>query len=136
MTTLDQAQPGMAPAVATARPLNRQDYKTLGLSALGGTLEFYDFVVFVFFANVIGKLFFPAEMPDWLRQLQTLGIFAAGYLARPLGGLLISPFCGIPGRKKMFTLSLFLIARPPPGVGPPPPPPPLRISRPRCRSAR
>ena len=39
-----------------------------------GTLEFYDFVVFVFFANVIGKLFFPAEMPDWLRQLQTLGI--------------------------------------------------------------
>ena len=48
MTTLDQAQPGMAPAVATARPLNRQDYKTLGLSALGGTLEFYDFVVFVF----------------------------------------------------------------------------------------
>ncbi|WP_279211974.1 MFS transporter [Delftia acidovorans] len=112
MTTLDQAQPGMAPAVATARPLNRQDYKTLGLSALGGTLEFYDFVVFVFFANVIGKLFFPAEMPDWLRQLQTLGIFAAGYLARPIGGILIAHFGDILGRKKMFTLSIFLMAVP------------------------
>ena len=40
----------------------------------------------VFFATVLGGLFFPADMPDWLRQLQTFGIFAAGYLARPLGG--------------------------------------------------
>lgn len=77
-----------------------------------GTLEFYDFVVFVFFANVIGKLFFPAEMPDWLRQLQTLGIFAAGYLARPIGGIVIAHFGDILGRKKMFTLSIFLMAVP------------------------
>ncbi|MGE8318088.1 MAG: MFS transporter [Comamonas sp.] len=99
-------------AAAPARALTRGDYKTLGLSALGGTLEFYDFVVFVFFANVIGSLFFPAEMPDWLRQLQTLGIFAAGYLARPLGGVLIAHFGDILGRKKMFTLSIFLMAVP------------------------
>ena len=31
-------------------PLNRQDYKTLTLAALGGALEFYDFIIFVFFA--------------------------------------------------------------------------------------
>ncbi|GAB2467438.1 MFS transporter [Comamonas humi] len=99
-------------AAAPARALTRGDYKTLGLSALGGTLEFYDFVVFVFFANVIGSLFFPAEMPDWLRQLQTLGIFAAGYLARPLGGVLIAHFGDVLGRKKMFTLSIFLMAVP------------------------
>ncbi|WGO84726.1 hypothetical protein QG404_07655 [Arsenophonus apicola] len=41
-----------------ARPLNRQDYKTLGLSSLGGTLEFYDFVIFVFYAKIISQLFF------------------------------------------------------------------------------
>ena len=99
-------------AMPTNRPLNREDYKTLGLSALGGTLEFYDFVVFVFFANVIGALFFPASMPDWMRQLQTLGIFAAGYLARPIGGILIAHFGDILGRKKMFTLSVFLMAVP------------------------
>lgn len=68
------------------RRLNKQDYKTLTLAALGGALEFYDFIIFVFFAAVIGDLFFPADMPEWLRQVQTFGIFAAGYLARPLGG--------------------------------------------------
>ena len=72
---------GGAQAV-TPRPLGRSDYKTLGLAALGGALEFYDFIIFVFFAPAIGQLFFPAAMPDWLRQLQTFGIFAAGYLAR------------------------------------------------------
>jgi hypothetical protein len=53
------------------RPLTSSDYRTLGLSALGGTLEFYDFVIYVFFAAVVGKLFFPADMPEWLRMLQT-----------------------------------------------------------------
>lgn len=43
-----------------ARPLNQQDYKTLGLSSLGGTLEFYDFVIFVFYAKIISQLFFPS----------------------------------------------------------------------------
>jgi MFS family permease len=51
-------------------------------------------------------------MPDWLRQLQTFGIFAAGYLARPLGGIIIAHFGDILGRKRMFTLSIFLMAAP------------------------
>jgi MFS family permease len=95
-----------------SRPLTRNDYKTLSLSALGGALEFYDFVIFVFFAAVVGKLFFPVDMPDWLRMLQTFGIFAAGYLARPLGGIVIAHFGDMLGRKKMFTLSIFMMAVP------------------------
>ena len=63
---------------AASRPLTKQDYKTLSLAALGGALEFYDFIIFVFFANAIGQLFFPPEMPEWLRLLLTFGIFAAG----------------------------------------------------------
>lgn len=99
-------------AQQSARLLNSRDYKTLALSALGGTLEFYDFVIYVFFATVLGGLFFPADMPDWLRQLQTFGIFAAGYLARPLGGIVIAHFGDKLGRKRMFTLSIFLMAAP------------------------
>ena len=95
-----------------ARSLNRGDYKTLSLSALGGALEFYDFIIFVFFAALIGKLFFPAEMPQWLRLLQTFGIFASGYLARPLGGIVMAHFGDLLGRKRMFTLSIFLMAVP------------------------
>ncbi|WP_338571284.1 MFS transporter [Erwinia billingiae] len=94
------------------RRLNRQDYKTLSLAALGGALEFYDFIIFVFFAAVIGDLFFPADIPDWLRQVQTFTIFAAGYLARPLGGLIMAHFGDSQGRKKMFSLSILLMALP------------------------
>ncbi|WP_043307712.1 MFS transporter [Pseudomonas sp. ML96] len=101
-----------AAGAPAARPLNRGDYKTLSLSALGGALEFYDFIIFVFFAAVVGKLFFPAEMPEWLRLLQTFGIFAAGYLARPLGGIVMAHFGDLLGRKRMFTLSIFLMAVP------------------------
>ena len=92
--------------------LNRSDVKTLGLSALGGTLEYYDFVIYVFFAGVIGKLFFPAHMSDGLRELQTFGIFAAGYLARPIGGAVFGHFADKFGRKRMFTLSILLMATP------------------------
>jgi MFS family permease len=75
-------------------------------------LEFYDFVIFVFFANVIGKLFFAASLPEWVRQAQTFGIFAAGYLARPLGGIVMAHFGDTRGRKRMFTLSVLLMAIP------------------------
>ncbi len=105
-TLPDGAQP------APARTLDARDYKTLALSALGGTLEFYDFVIYVFFATVLGGLFFPIDMPDWLRQLQTFGIFAAGYLARPVGDIVITHFGDLLGRKRMFTLSIFLMAAP------------------------
>jgi len=95
-----------------ARPLTLADGKTLSLAALGGSLEFYDFVIFVFFTATIGRLFFPPDMPEWLRDFQSFGIFAAGYLARPLGGVVMAHFGDVIGRKRMFTLSVFLMAVP------------------------
>jgi MFS family permease len=97
---------------ASFRALTVSEFQTLALSSLGGALEFYDFVIFVFFTAVIGKLFFSAGLPDWMRQLQTFGIFAAGYLARPLGGVVMAHFGDIHGRKRMFTLSILLMAIP------------------------
>jgi MFS family permease len=94
------------------RTLSRKDANTLGLSALGGALEYYDFIIFVFLASSISQLFFPPEMPEWLKQLQVFGIFAAGYLARPIGGLLMAHYGDLIGRKRMFTFSLFLMAVP------------------------
>lgn len=93
-----------------ARPLNNQDFRTLGLSALGGALEFYDFIIFVFFATVIGHLFFPPDMPDWLVMIQTFGIFAAGYLVRPLGGVILAHYGDRYGRKRVFAFSILLMA--------------------------
>lgn len=99
-------------STSATRPLSGRDLRTLILAALGGALEFYDFIIFVFFATVIGHVFFPADMPEWLSQLQTLGIFAAGYLARPLGGVVMAHFGDRFGRKRMFTFSVFLMAIP------------------------
>lgn len=90
--------------------MSRQDTRTLGLAALGGALEFYDFIIFVYFATVIGQLFFPPELPDWMKQIQTFGVFAAGYLARPLGGIIMAHFGDRLGRKRMFTLSILMMA--------------------------
>jgi hypothetical protein len=72
--------------------LNATDIRTLTQAALGGALEFYDFIIFVFFTKTLSVLFFPADMPDWLSQLQVYGIFAAGYLARPIGGIIMAHF--------------------------------------------
>ncbi|QEL56191.1 MFS transporter [Chromobacterium paludis] len=93
-------------------PLTRTDYKTLGLAALGGALEIYDFIIFAFFATTLSKLFFPPDMPEWLRLLQTFGIFATGYLARPLGGILMAHFADVLGRKRVFSLTILLMAGP------------------------
>ena len=92
--------------------LTRQQIRTLALASLGGALEFYDFVIFVFFASTMGTLFFPADLPGWLRLVQTFGIFAAGYLARPLGGVVMAHFGDLLGRKRMFMLSIALMAIP------------------------
>ncbi|MDB6454043.1 MFS transporter [Falsirhodobacter sp. 20TX0035] len=101
----------MTPAPSNGtRPLSREDGRTLALSAIGGALEYYDFIIFVFFATVIGKLFFPPDMPEWLVLVQTFGIFAAGYLVRPLGGIVIAHFGDRVGRKRVFALSVFLMS--------------------------
>jgi MFS family permease len=97
-------------ASSAPRRLTSEDFRTLGLAALGGALEFYDFIIFVFFAGVIGKLFFPPDMPDWVVTIQTFGIFAAGYLVRPIGGIVLAHFGDLFGRKRVFTFSILLMA--------------------------
>jgi MFS family permease len=56
-------------------------------------------------------------VPDWLRQTQTYGIFMAGYLARPLGGIIMAHFGDRQGRKRMFALSVLLMAAPTLAIG-------------------
>ena len=92
--------------------LSHGEIRTLALAALGGALEYYDFIIFVFLAVPIGRVFFPPETPDWLRLLQTWSLFAAGYLARPLGGVIMAHFGDRDGRKRMFLLSVLLMAVP------------------------
>lgn len=92
--------------------LKKAELKVLGLSSLGGMLEFYDFIVFVFFTSVISSLFFPSTLSPFWASMNTYGAFAAGYFARPLGGIIMAHFGDKSGRKKMFMLSILLMVIP------------------------
>lgn len=92
--------------------LTLQDYKIVSLSLLGGALEVFDFIIFVFLAPTIADIFFPPETPAWIRLLESMTIFSVGYLARPIGGLIIAHFSDRSGRKHMFNLTVLLMAMP------------------------
>lgn len=85
------------------------DGKIIFISALGGALEMYDFIIYISFSKVIGQLFFPAKN-HLLSQLSVLVIFAAGYILRPFGGIVLSHFGDKYGRKQTFSISIALMA--------------------------
>jgi MHS family proline/betaine transporter-like MFS transporter len=80
-------------------------------SIVGNVLEWYDFVLYGMFATVFSKIFFSTHNPQ-SAILATLGIFAVGYLMRPIGGLFIGHFGDTRSRKRalIFSLSLMGIA--------------------------
>lgn len=97
--------------------LNSSDRRTLALSSLGGALEFYDFVIYVFYAKIIADLFFPSDLSPFWAMLNTYGIFAAGYFFRPVGGIVMAHFGDLIGRKRLFSLSILLMALPTLAIG-------------------
>jgi MFS family permease len=92
--------------------LNRMQVKAIAISMLGGALEYYEFMVFIFMVPVLGQLFFASATLPWMRQLQTLAIFALGYLVRPFGGIVLGALGDKFGRKRMFIVTLALMAVP------------------------
>ncbi|MGR8935346.1 MAG: MFS transporter [Gammaproteobacteria bacterium] len=78
---------------------------------IGNILEWYDFAVFGFLAPVMSPLFFPADDP-LAGLIKTYGIFAAGYLMRPLGGIVFGQIGDRLGRKKALQLSIMMMAIP------------------------
>jgi MFS family permease len=94
------------------RPLNQNDIKVLSLASLGGALEFYDFIIFIFFASTFSSQFFPAELSPFWKTLNIYGAFAIAYFMRPIGGVIMAHFGDLLGRKRMFTLSIVLMALP------------------------
>ena len=95
-----------------ARVLNAYDIKVLSLASLGGALEYYDFIIFIFFAKTFGDQFFPADLSPFWKTLNTYGTFAIAYFMRPVGGVIMAHFGDLVGRKRMFTLSIVLMALP------------------------
>jgi MHS family proline/betaine transporter-like MFS transporter len=77
----------------------------------GNVLEWFDFAVYGFFAVTIGKLFFPAEDPV-AQVISAFGIFAVGFLMRPLGGMVFGYIGDKFGRHKAMLISVAAMAIP------------------------
>ena len=95
-----------ATTTTTAAPgIQWSQWRVIILSSLGGALEFYDFVIYSMFAQYIGAAFFPAGNAS-LSLMYSFSVFAVGYLARPLGGIVFSHFGDKYGRRPVFIVSI------------------------------
>ena len=79
--------------------------------AIGNVLEWYDFAVYGYFATAIGRAFFPKEDPV-AQVLAAFGIFAVGFLMRPVGGALLGHIGDKFGRRTALTISVAAMAIP------------------------
>ncbi|MBV9378990.1 MAG: MFS transporter [Alphaproteobacteria bacterium] len=77
----------------------------------GNVMEWYDFSVYGYFAANIGRHFFPAQNAV-SSLIAAFGVFAAGFLMRPLGSLLFGHIGDKMGRKAALTASVALMAIP------------------------
>ena len=89
-----------------ARNLSRSQWRVVALASLGGSLEFYDFVIYGIFAQYIARQFFPANDRS-VSLILSFSVLAIGFLARPLGGVVLSGLGDRVGRRPVFLGSLF-----------------------------
>jgi MFS transporter, MHS family, proline/betaine transporter len=86
-------------------------HKTIAASMIGNVIEWYDFAIYGNFAAAIGRNFFPRQ--DAVAQLiAAFGVFAIGYLMRPLGGAVIGYIGDYYSRRTALNVSVTAMAVP------------------------
>lgn len=103
----------MTTAQMTTQPLaghmpRRKLYKLVIASSIGNALEWFDLIVYGFFAMTISKLFFPTA-DETVSLLLALGTFAVSYLIRPLGAIVLGSYADRVGRKAAMLVSIWLM---------------------------
>ncbi|HEY2886545.1 MAG TPA: MFS transporter [Rhizomicrobium sp.] len=83
-------------------------------AVIGNALEFYDFTTYAFFAVQIGHAFFPTGTGGFVNSefgslMASLGTFGAGFLLRPVGGVVIGTYADKVGRRPAMILSFTLM---------------------------
>src|ERR1044071_4832730 len=96
----------MSPQTVPAGRMTAAAWRIVLLASLGGTIEFYDFVIFGIFARDIAEAIFPSTSL-LVSLMASFAAFAAGYLVRPLGGIVLSHYGDRYGRRRVFLWSLF-----------------------------
>jgi MHS family shikimate/dehydroshikimate transporter-like MFS transporter len=105
----DAVQGSLNAVVSNQAGLAPPARKVVLASAFGTIIEWYDFFIYgTAAALVFGKNFFPADDPV-VSTLAAFSVFAVGYLARPLGGIVFGHFGDRIGRRSMLVISIMLM---------------------------
>jgi MHS family alpha-ketoglutarate permease-like MFS transporter len=99
--------PGRAAATSTAADTRRRIFGIVGASS-GNLVEWFDFYVYSFCAIYFAPAFFPNGNPT-TQLLNTAGVFAAGFLMRPIGGWLFGRIADKRGRRTAMMISVFMM---------------------------
>lgn len=83
---------------------------------IGNMLEWYEFALFSAFTPIIGKLFYPSLDPI-SQYLAIFAVYASGFIARPLGGIVLGYIGEKKGRKYVLSLSIIMMAIPTTMIG-------------------
>ena len=94
----------------TSKPA-KQSKRTVAAGMVGNVIEWYDFGLYGFMAVIISNLFFPHE-DKLVSLIGTYGIFAVGFLMRPLGAVVLGHLGDTIGRKPVLILSVVLMVLP------------------------
>ena len=94
-----------SPAPPAAPPILRRHVTA---AVIGNWLEFYDFTVYAFFALQIGDAFFPSGS-DFAKLMASLITYGVGFVARPIGAVVIGRYADRAGRKPAMLLSFALM---------------------------
>jgi MFS family permease len=101
---------GHTTLAAAGTAAKRKEARTVILSSyLGSTIEFYDFLLYATAAAVAFPKVFFAGTDEWVGVVAAYATFAAGYVARPLGGVIFGHFGDRIGRKGMLIISMAMM---------------------------
>ncbi|MBA3813510.1 MAG: MFS transporter [Alphaproteobacteria bacterium] len=89
----------------------KKNYKAIIAAMIGNALEYYDVMLYGFFATMLAPLFFPTDNQA-ISIISSLGTFAAGFIMRPLGGLIFGHLGDKFGRRHALVLAILLVTIP------------------------
>jgi len=90
-------------------PVQNQTRRAVSAAVIGNVLEWYDFSVYAFVAVIIARKFFP-QGNDVIALLGTFLAFGLGFVARPLGGIILGRLGDTQGRKAALLITIALMA--------------------------
>src|SRR4051812_23098637 len=96
-------------AATLGAPASAQSRRAVTAAVIGNVLEWYDFAVYAYVATIIARKFFPAQ-DEVSALLATFLTFGLGFVARPIGGIVIGRMGDTRGRKAALLLTIFLMA--------------------------